>query len=36
LREQEELAKLRTLDSDAVMEILRVPPGRIVGEAQSS
>jgi poly(A) polymerase len=35
LREQEELAKLRpALDGDAVMEILGVPPGRIVGEAK--
>ena len=35
LREREELAKLRpALDGDAVMEILGVPPGRIVGEAK--
>jgi poly(A) polymerase len=35
LRQQEELAKLRpALDGDAVMEILGVPPGRIVGEAK--
>ena len=36
LREQEELAKLRpALDGDAMMEILGVPPGRIVGEAKA-
>jgi poly(A) polymerase len=36
LREQEELAKLRpALDGDEVMEILGVPPGRIVGEAKA-
>jgi poly(A) polymerase len=35
LREQEELAKLRpALDGDAVMEILGIPPGPIVGEAK--
>jgi poly(A) polymerase len=35
LREREELAKLRpALDGDAVMEVLGVPPGRIVGEAK--
>jgi poly(A) polymerase len=36
LREQEELAKLRpALDGDAIMEILGVGPGRIVGEAKA-
>ena len=36
LREHEELAKLRpALDGDAVMEILGVPPGRVVGEAKA-
>jgi poly(A) polymerase len=36
LREQEELAKLRpALDGDQVMEILGVPPSRIVGEAKA-
>lgn len=36
LREQEELAKIRpALDGDAIMEILGVPPSRIVGEAKT-
>ena len=36
LRDQEELAKIRpALDGDAIMAILGVPPGRIVGEAKA-
>ena len=36
LREQEELAKLRpALDGDEIMNVLGVPPGRIVGEAKA-
>jgi poly(A) polymerase len=36
LRDQEELAKIRpALDGDAIMAILGVPPGRLVGEAKA-
>src|SRR6202035_1112841 len=34
LSEQEELARIRPdLDGNAIMQILRVPPGRVVGRA---